>query len=257
MPTDQRTIDAYNKEAQNYAKRQRDGTNIYHLFLEKPALYGKLPELKDKSVLCIGCGSGEEVEYLNSMGTKKIVGIDISERLISIAKESYPSLEYHVMDAENFDFPENSFDLVFSSLTLHYLETWTKVLNNVRKVLKKNGIFLFSITHPFFSATEKYADEHIKLRILGYKEIKDTSTIEIYGNYLDRYKLDAFVSKDLTVTNYHRPLSVIVKEITTSGFEILDILEPKALPQAKERYEMFHAIHQRIPEFMIFELRKK
>ena len=65
----------------------RSGKNIAHKFLEKPAMYKKLPDLKDKSILCIGCGTGEECEHLKSLGAKRVVGIDISKGLIDFAKK--------------------------------------------------------------------------------------------------------------------------------------------------------------------------
>jgi len=54
------TIKSYNCHAVILAERMRSGKNLSHDFLEKPAMYKKLPNLKDKNVLCIGCGSGEE-----------------------------------------------------------------------------------------------------------------------------------------------------------------------------------------------------
>lgn len=259
MSTDKKTIDSYNKFADSWTKNKRDDScsvSIFHTYLEKPAMYGKLPKLENKTVLCVGCGSGEEVEYLHSLGTKKVVGIDISEKLIEIAKKSYPNLEFHVMDVESLDFSEDNFDFVYSSLTMHYLESWSKALKSIYKVLKKDGIFLFSITHPFFSSTLKYEDEKIKSRIFGYKDIKDNNICEIYGNYLDSNKLEIFIGKDLVVTNYHRPLSVIIKEVLNSGFDILDFVEPKAKVESKEQNIKFWEIHQKIPEFIIIELRK-
>jgi 2-polyprenyl-3-methyl-5-hydroxy-6-metoxy-1,4-benzoquinol methylase len=90
MPTDQKTIDAYNKFAEKWANAKRDRSSIFHRYLEKPGMYGKLPDLVGKDVLCIGCGSGEEGEFLRSLGAKRVVGIDISEGLIDIARKTYP-----------------------------------------------------------------------------------------------------------------------------------------------------------------------
>ncbi len=165
MPTDKKTIDSYNKNAKKWAHAKRDGSSIFHTYLEKPAMYNKLPNVKDKTVLCIGCGSGEEVNYIHSLGAKRIVGIDIAEGLIAIAEKSYADFEFHVMDMEKLEIPPESFDFAFSSLTMHYLLDWTKALSSLRKVLRKNGIFLFSINHPFFSAVERYEDEKVKSRI--------------------------------------------------------------------------------------------
>jgi len=140
MPTDKKTIKSYNEYALKWLEKMRSGKNIAHKFLEKPAMYKKLPNPKNKSVLCIGCGTGEECEHLKSLGAKKVVGIDISKEMIDFAKKSYPDLEFLVMDMEKLNFSENSFDFVYSSLTMHYVnyvKSWTKTLRGVYKVLKK------------------------------------------------------------------------------------------------------------------------
>lgn len=256
MPTDKKTVASYNKYAEKWAAGQRNNTAIYHLYLEKPAIYSKLPPLENKTVLCLGCGSGEEVEFINSQGVKRVVGIDISEKLIEIAKKSYPGLEFYVMDAEHLDFPANSFDLVFSSLTMHYLNDWSLALKSIHNVLKQDCTFLFSMTHPFFSAMQKADNEKVKSRILGYNESKDTDKLEIYGNYLDQYSVPVSITNQLSVTNFHRPLSAIISDITKAGFKLMGIVEPKALDESKKENPKFWKIHQKIPEFIIFELRK-
>ncbi len=258
MSTDKKTTaDSYNKNAEKWTSYRRGGVAIFHEYLEKPAIYSKVPSLENMTVLCAGCGSGEEVNHLQSLGAKKVIGIDLSEKLIEIAKRSYPELEFRVMDIEKIEFPDNEFDFVYSSLTLHYLENWSVALKSINKVLKQNCKFVFSITHPFFSATLLKEDQEQKARIFGYKDIKNTSTCEIYGDYLNSYKLEYDWGDGFTIINYHRPLSVIIKEVINSGFEIIDIVEPQALDESKEEYKKFWEIHQRIPEFIVFELRKK
>src|SRR3989338_3961687 len=148
MATDKKTIKFYGNYALKWAEKMRSGKNVAHKFLEKPAMYKNLPNLKGKSVLCIGCGTGEECKHLESLGAKRVVGIDISKGLIDFAKKSYPDFEFHVMDMEKLNFPDNSFDFVYSSLTMHYIKDWTKTLNDIHKILKKDGTFLFSTHHP-------------------------------------------------------------------------------------------------------------
>jgi SAM-dependent methyltransferase len=257
MPTDKKTVNLYNKLAANWTKSKRDNSNLCHVYLEKPAIYSKLPNLKERTVLCLGCGSGEETDYLRLHGAKKVVGIDISKKLIEIAKSSYPDIEFHVKDIEKLDFPEESFDFAFSSLTMHYLENWTKALKGINKILKKNSLFLFSITSPFFSSMKKVDNIELKSRLVGYKDYTNTKKYQIFGDYLSLYTRKVCVAPGLTVINYHRPLSLILKEIRSSGFELLDLVEPKAIPESKKQDPKFWAIHQKITEFMIFELRKK
>ena len=98
---------SYNQKAKEWAERMRSGKNFAHTYLEKPAMYGKLPDLKNKTVLCIGCGSGEECAHLLSLGAKKVVGIDLSKELIAIAKASYPNIEFFTMDMAKLKFPDS------------------------------------------------------------------------------------------------------------------------------------------------------
>ena len=155
MPTDKNTTESYSNYAQQWAERMRSGKNIAHEYLEKPAMYGKLPDLTGLDVLCIGCGTGEECHYLKSLGARRVVGIDISEGLIEYAKKSYPELEFKIMDMEHLDFTTESFDFVYSSLVMHYIDSWKSVLGAISKVLKRGGRFLFSTHHPAKWGAEK------------------------------------------------------------------------------------------------------
>lgn len=87
MPTDPKTLDWYNEHAQGYADHVRNpDDSVYHSLYEKPAMYALLPDLSGKSVLSLGCGSGEDSAYLKKQGAAKSIGIDLSPALIEIAK---------------------------------------------------------------------------------------------------------------------------------------------------------------------------
>lgn len=182
MPTDKDTIESYNQYAKKWANKMRRGENIAHKYLEKPAMYKKLPDLSGKSILCLGCGSGEECGFLLKQGAKKVIGIDISKDLINLAKASYPKIEFHVMDAEKLAFADKTFDFVYSSLTLHYMADWIKPLKEIHRVLKNNGIFLFSTHHPIKWGAEKSTDAGQKTFLMGYdknKKIKPAESMAI------------------------------------------------------------------------------
>jgi hypothetical protein len=51
MATDKNTIDSYNQYTEKWAKKLRSGKNTAHEYLEKPAMYNKLPDLKNKFIL--------------------------------------------------------------------------------------------------------------------------------------------------------------------------------------------------------------
>src|ERR1035437_3705343 len=152
MSSNQRSKDWYNQNAELYTQHVRNADeSIYHSLYEKPAMYDLLPDLKGKSVISLGCGSGEDCKYLKQQGANRVVGIDTSEKLIAIAKTSYPDCEFQVMDMEDLRFADNSFDFAYSSLAVHYIEDWTNVMNEVYRILKPDSNFLFSCNHPVYS----------------------------------------------------------------------------------------------------------
>jgi SAM-dependent methyltransferase len=249
-------LDDYTKFAAEWADRIRNKKKPRHEFLEKPAMFSKLPDLEGKSVLCIGCGSGEEAQYLTERGAAKVVGIDLSVGLIEQAKYAYPEVEFLVMDMERLDFPKDSFDFVYSSLTMHYAENWENIFNRVHKCLKSNGTFLFSTHHPVRWGAETKKENGNVSYLLGYSKRNDDS-FEIYGDYLNTRKITDTWFDQMKVTYYHKPLSEIFKEIHNASFELTDFIEPKPLPQMKGERKDIYEIHSKIPLFMILELKKR
>jgi len=167
MPTDKGSIKEYNKNFKEWLNKK----GLAHSHLEKPAMYSLLGNVRGKTILCLGCGAGEECAYIKSLGAKKVIGVDISKGLIKLAKRNFPDIEFKVMDMEKLKFAKSSFDLIYSSLVLHYVKNWVRVFNEVKKVLKKNGVFLFSTHHPAYSSALKKLKVMKNYRFWGIKEI--------------------------------------------------------------------------------------
>ena len=61
-------------------------------------------------------------------------------------------IEYRVCGIEEYEYPENAWDCVVSNLALHYVENIETIFRNVHRTLRQDGIFLFNIEHPVFTA---------------------------------------------------------------------------------------------------------
>ena len=255
MSTNKTTIESYNKYTVECAEKMRGGKNTKHTYLEKPAMYRKIPNLKGKEVLCIGCGTGEECEHIKSLGAKRIVGIDISKERINFLKKILPSLEFHTMDMEKLNFSDNSFDFIYSSLALHYSKDWPKIFSKVSKILKKNGTFLFSTHHPVKWGAEINKAVYKKSFLMGYQNNKYKEG-KVFGDYLTTRKIDDILSENFKVTYYHRPISAMISDIIKSGFIINDFIEPKPLKSVLKVKPEFYKIYSKIPMYVIFEIRK-
>ena len=252
MPTDKRTIKWYNEQATEYVKHVRDeNDSVYHSFYEKPAMYSLLPNLEGKKAISTGCGSGEDCNQLQKRGAN-VTGIDISDGLITIAKNSYPTCDFKVMDMEKLEFEDASFDFAYSSLAIHYLEDWTKALTEAYRILKPGGTYLFSCNHPTFSAMSyTYSTDKISESMLCRRKDKIANTVEVIGDYFTKRKM---VFNEWVI--WHKSLTEICSEIAEAGFIIELIHEPKPLPKMKEVAPTDYEVLTKIPNFIIFKLKK-
>ena len=98
---------------EGYKKIRENKINANNLF-EIPALFSMMPDLKDKTILDLGCGFGEHCKRFVESGAKKVIGIDISEKMLEIAKEenSDSKITYINMPMENISQLNEKFDIV-------------------------------------------------------------------------------------------------------------------------------------------------
>ena len=111
-------------------------------------LYKILEEnCKGKIVLDYGCGNGIHSVSLAKMGADKVVGIDLSEPSLKIARQRAKQegvgnkTEFVAMDCEKMEFPDNYFDVIFDGGTFSSIDL-NKALPELRRVLKQDGIII-------------------------------------------------------------------------------------------------------------------
>ena len=112
------------------------------------------PDLVGKDVLDLGCGYGWHCKYAAEHGAGSVLGIDCSEMMLSVArgKNADPKIRYEQVSIEDYSYPKKRYDLVLSNLALHYIEDLESIFQKVYWTLKENGVFLFNIEHPTFTA---------------------------------------------------------------------------------------------------------
>ena len=100
-----------------------------------------------KKVLDLGCGTGRTTKPIKENGAD-VMGVDISAAMVEKARGLHPDIDFEVMNALHLDFPDNFFDLVFFSFNgldnLHPVSKRLEAMKEIKKVLKKGGIFAYS-----------------------------------------------------------------------------------------------------------------
>lgn len=112
------------------------------------------PPLAGKAVLDLGCGYGWHCKYAADQGAARVLGIDVSEKMLAEAarRNACPAVEYRRCGLEEYEYPAAAWDCVVSNLALHYIADLDSVYRKVYRTLRPGGTFLFNIEHPVFTA---------------------------------------------------------------------------------------------------------
>ncbi len=187
---------------------------------EWEALEPLLPDLRGKRMLDLGCGYGWHCVWAAEHGASAVTGVDLSERMLAVAREksaAFPQIVYLRSAIEDVSFPPESFDLVFSSLALHYLSSFQAFLALVRSCLRPGGDLVFSVEHPVFTAAGPQE------WIYG---LDGTPLPFPVDRYFDEGQRTARFL-DAPVVKYHRTLTTYLDGLLTGGFRLLRVVEPQ------------------------------
>lgn len=135
-------------------------------------------QIKDKSVLDVGCGYGFYALISEKMGAKNIEGVDFSPEMIKLALDykakNQSKVNFSVARIEELPFAKNSFDVVTSGMAMD-IEDLNKAFSELNRVLTKDGVIIFSVPHP--TSTHGKFDENGNFILKDYFSNKSyTST---------------------------------------------------------------------------------
>jgi SAM-dependent methyltransferase len=183
---------------------------------EWPALRALLPDLRGLRVLDLGCGFGWFCRWARQMGAAHVLGIDVSDKMLARSRGTTQdtAITYTRADMEQLELPLASFDLVYSSLVLHYIDGLDELMAEVYRSLVPGGRLVFSVEHPIFTAP---ADPGWSLNAAGHKTWP-----------VDRYLDEGPRSTDWLakgVVKQHRTLATYINLLLRLGFAISHVVE--------------------------------
>lgn len=195
MQRQQNIIDCYNKTAQAYADKFMDELSKKHLerillaaFALENAAKGKLIDL--------GCGPGQTTKYLADCGLTDLLGTDIADEMIKVAKCIHPDLNFETADMLSLPYPDGSFGsaIAFYSI-VHFDEEQIKTaFKELKRILKKTGELLLS-----FHVGEKkihfdnFLDHSVNIDFCFFEPDKITSLLMEAGfDIIDRIEREPY-----------------------------------------------------------------
>ena len=221
-----------------------------------------LGDVRDKDILEIGCGGGQNAIVLSKWGAKS-VGLDISEKQIEyakkLAKKEGTRVQFHVGDMQDLRiFKDESFDSVLSSFAISYADNVLAVFCEVFRVLRRHGLFVFATSHPIIGTG----------RPIRYGQGRRWAI----SNYYDRRRhiwkwrttegTGEFYGGQITVQDYFDML-------TEAGFTVERIVEPEPyrlgkmtesqlarIPYSDPGYVKNYDLWRKIPFTIIFKAKR-
>ena len=155
---------------------------------EWQTLRSMLPNLSAKRVVDLGCGFGWFCRFAREAGAAEMLGLDVSANMLQRARETTldTAVTYRQADLETLELPAGSFDVAYSSLTLHYLEHLDRLFATVHRALGPGGRFVFSAEHPLYTEPgPDYLDEGPRTTDwLAKGVVKQHRTLATYLNLL-------------------------------------------------------------------------
>ena len=231
-------------------KTQRSSEINFNDVIETPIITKMLPNLEGKKILDVGCGMGQHAMQYAKSGASSVLGIDISEKMLSYAREnnSAENITYKKMAFEDLENLHDTFDVITSSLAFDYVEDFGKLMKRIYAMLNESGFCVFSMSHPISTAYDGVYDRYTRTEN-GERLYANLHNYGIEGLRRIHWVADVYAV-------YHRTFSTLINDLSSAGFIIEECQESKLPEEIRQKYpdKFGGVIHQ--PDFIFFRCRK-
>lgn len=124
-----------------YIRNEKNREYYYTMIMNE--INNKFTSKQQLNVLEIGCGTGTFCDLFLKLGVKSYTGVDISDKMIEIAKNKFDNLNVNFITSsiEEIDLTQK-YDIIISSSFLHHMYDLNLVMQKINNLLKDNGFYI-------------------------------------------------------------------------------------------------------------------
>lgn len=238
----------YEEIAEGIAAYAGESGGDVQRYIVAPSVLEMMGPVNGKDILDLYCGAGYFSRRLSSLGAK-VTAVDSSERLIGIAREinerEHCKIQYAVAEPTDLSVIEDSmFDDIVCNMGIMSTRDLAGTVAELARLVKLGGRFIFSVVHPCFSMPDACW-------------VRDADGKPLY-EAVDNYFTEGWWPSDLANPIRergkikHRTLSAYVNALSTRGFNVRRIFEPRPAPDVltlRPHLDVFN----RVPAAMVVE----
>lgn len=234
--------------ALQYHKLVGNNGDIYHKTYLNPVILKLIQPIKNTKILDLACGQGYFSRILAKKGAS-VIAIDISPKLIKIAsdfeKNDPLGIQYAILDTTHLkNIKDKSIETIVCNMALHDIKNVKQTIRECSRVLRSNGIIVFSIIHPLYDVSIMKKDAE------GY--------YKIMRHYMSKLILPNLLFGSSGITSYHRPIGYYTEILRSYNFDIQEIKEICTGHQGGNiiTNKTILAHEQEFPSFLIIKSKK-
>jgi SAM-dependent methyltransferase len=231
----------WNESAAAWIADQGDTGDYGRRFVLDKIMLDRIEGRGFSCALDVGCGEGRFCRMLRERRIET-VGIDPTAALLAEARRRDPSGDYRDGRAEALDFPDASFDLVVSYLTLIDIPDIATAIAEMVRVLKPGGTLLIANLNSFNTAGPP----------TGWTRDEQGRALRFEIDHYLEERANRVAWRGIAIENWHRPLSTYMQLLLGQGLVLKFFDEPAPHggdPAVADRY-------RRVPHFLVMEWAK-
>lgn len=172
----------FDSSAESYDSWYESKMGAFVDMVETELAFSLFPHEKGMKVLDVGCGTGNQSIKLARKGVY-VTGIDVSTKMLEIAKQKARdeglSIDFRLMDAEQLEFEDETFDGAISITAFEFLPEPEKVLKEMLRVVKKGGSVVVGTINRDSSWGEMYMSKKYRQdSVFKYADLKSIEDVK-------------------------------------------------------------------------------